>query len=342
MSWISEINAFALNWIALAWPLFWQSSLVIAALFVLLQFTLRRAPRVRHLLWSLVALKLLLLPLWQWTVNLPPTAEHHPAVMQAASQLENIGAVAAETPTPLTAAQMRDIATRYLEAKRRQNLAATQPAKLTSSVLHSSVSQPPELSSTPPPPEASRLSWQGMLFLIWAAGACTVCLGWGRNWWKLRRLLNRASPADGDLQKTLLPLVRQMHLWRAPRLLLTRENCSPFVCGWWSPTIVLPHSILNTLSPIELQGILLHELAHLRRWDLYTRWLPEFACALFWFNPFVRLLRREVQLEAELACDQLVLRQGSVSSRDYAQTIVQVVSRLSQPTWIAEAQAGSH
>ncbi|MFO1021517.1 MAG: M56 family metallopeptidase [Planctomycetales bacterium] len=329
MSWISDLNAFALNWIALAWPLFWQSSLVIAALFLLLQFTLRQAPRLRHLLWSLVALKLLLLPLWQWTVNLPPTSGGNLLVVKAASQLEKIGSVAADTPAPLTSGQMQEIAARYLAAKRQQK----------SSLNAASQSSIPKTTTiVPTQPEAPSLSWQGMLFLIWAAGACTLCLNWGRNWWKLRRLLSRAAPAGDELKQTLQPLVRQMRLWRAPRLLLTSENCSPFVCGWWSPTIVLPQSILRTLTPVELQGILLHELAHLRRADLYTRWLPEFATALFWFNPLVRLLRREVQIEAELACDQLVLRQGSVSSRDYAQTIVQVVSRLSQPTWIAETQ----
>lgn len=103
-----------------------------------------------------------------------------------------------------------------------------------------------------------------------------------------------------------------------------------FACRRWAPenlgswrmalwTIL----VLEALSVEELRHVFLHELVHLRRWDLPASW----ACALLqvvhWFNPMVWLAFRRMRTDRELACDQVALRSLPPAERaDYGRTLI--------------------
>ena len=80
----------------------------------------------------------------------------------------------------------------------------------------------------------------------------------------------------------------------------------PSATGLFRRTILLPDSA-NCWTSEQRRLVLLHELGHFRRGDLWTHALGQLACALHWFNPFVWMLQRRLAVEREFACDALVV-----------------------------------
>ncbi|MDB5391264.1 MAG: hypothetical protein JWM11_6910, partial [Planctomycetaceae bacterium] len=83
----------------------------------------------------------------------------------------------------------------------------------------------------------------------------------------------------------------------------------------------------------QLQSVLLHELAHIKRRDTLAQLLTQFACALHWFNPLVWFAAWRLGVERERACDDLVLVSG-VRPSAYAAHLLEIVTELSPARWI--------
>src|SRR5205823_6113940 len=81
-------------------------------------------------------------------------------------------------------------------------------------------------------------------------------------------------------------------------------------------TVLLPDEALEW-THAQRRLVLLHELGHFRRGDLWAHALGQIACAVHWFNPFVWMLQRHLAIEREFACDALVVSRGAAPA-DYA------------------------
>jgi uncharacterized repeat protein (TIGR02543 family) len=82
----------------------------------------------------------------------------------------------------------------------------------------------------------------------------------------------------------------------------------------------------------QLKNVLLHELTHLRRWDIVIKWLSIIACALHWFNPLVWLIRREIDRACELSCDTSVIgAMNAADKKDYGRTLLSLASDARLP-----------
>jgi len=113
---------------------------------------------------------------------------------------------------------------------------------------------------------------------------------------------------------------REIGLKRMPRLLIGTENAVPMVWGVWRPRLLLPAGF-ESWTAGKLRGVLLHELAHLKRGDPLALWIAQWVKALHWFNPLAWLTIRQLRADQERACDDAALRHG-VRSSDYAQSLL--------------------
>jgi beta-lactamase regulating signal transducer with metallopeptidase domain len=170
-------------------------------------------------------------------------------------------------------------------------------------------------------------AWALDLFVAWAViagiGLTRIVVGF----WQVCVLRSRSARLDPrNLAPELRETLTQLQPARAVALLLSDEIQSPTAIGLLSPAIVLPRWLLDELSTTELQQILLHELAHLRRWDDWSNLLQKIVKALFFFHPAVWWMERQISLEREMACDEAVLAQTG-NPRAYAQCLVRLAEK---------------
>lgn len=114
---------------------------------------------------------------------------------------------------------------------------------------------------------------------------------------------------------------------------------APITWGVLRPEIVLPKHWPSWSMP-KLNAVLAHEHAHVTRRDTLTLVLCNFICSVFWFQPLVWWVRRRVQLEAEQACDDSVVRRG-LSALSYAQQLVEI-AKAQRSSRAALAMATPH
>src|SRR5215469_825838 len=181
------------------------------------------------------------------------------------------------------------------------------------------------------------------LFAAWAAfavvGLARVAVGlW--HLWKIRRSCRVVdlSTLDPMLQSTLA----DFRSLRRVEICTCDELRVPTAIGFVKPAVVFPKWALSELSAEELNTILLHELAHLRRWDDWTNLAQKVLRALFFFHPAVWWVERRLSLEREMACDDIVLAQTS-NPRAYAQCLVSLAEKnllLRRGMALAQAAVG--
>jgi hypothetical protein len=122
------------------------------------------------------------------------------------------------------------------------------------------------------------------------------------------------------------------------KLCVSKQVIAPAAIGFLRPAIVFPAWLLPQLSAAEIQVILLHEHAHLRRWDQWSNLAQKIMTALFFFHPAVWWIDNRLTLEREMACDDIVLAQ-TASPKDYASFLISFAEKLQNARGLALAQA---
>ena len=157
------------------------------------------------------------------------------------------------------------------------------------------------------------LNWPAILTGIWAAG-CLACLLWAA----LSYLRLRRQVAEAVLVSPLM----------AAAVYESDQIPSPFVCGFFRPRIYLPAG----LDVADRTYVLLHEKAHLRRWDHRTKVLAWLALSVHWFNTVLWVAYRLFCRDVEAACDQAVIRTfGREDTARYAEALLHLGRRTPLP-----------
>jgi len=132
---------------------------------------------------------------------------------------------------------------------------------------------------------------------------------YGRQYFYSKKLtrtgLSRSTP---ELRVFTEQMARRMGIKKEVKIFLSRLVEGPVTLGSLKPVILIPLATICNLSTQQVEALVLHELAHIRKQDyLLHLWIAALE-ALFFFNPFSRLLIRSIQKEREHRCDDLVLQ----------------------------------
>lgn len=184
--------------------------------------------------------------------------------------------------------------------------------------------------------------WGTALFLAWLAVACFAMLRLAIGLWHLRGLRRSCIPIEAaEFDSTMRNTVANLNLSRPATLATSERVTVPAVIGFFKPVIVIPAWALRELPSDELNIILLHEFAHLRRWDDWTNLLQKMVRAIFFFHPAVWWIESRLSLEREMACDDQVLARTG-NPRGYAQCLISLLEKSAARRGWAMAQALVH
>ncbi len=182
---------------------------------------------------------------------------------------------------------------------------------------------------------AAQLPW---LTLLWALGVLVMSF-WNLGGWlavhQLRFL--GAQPASAESQTMLGNLCRRMDITRPVRLAQSAVARTPLVIGIIRPMILVPAAAFSDLSIAELEAILAHELAHVRRHDYLVNLLQSLVETLLFYHPAVWWISRQIRVERENCCDDIAVNLMHDRAA-YARALASVASV--RVPWLAPAAAG--
>lgn len=277
----------------------------------------RCSAAARHMVWTLAAIAALILPglsvaLPQWQVPILPGSFFR------IDPLVNL--ITEGTP------QQRDATVRYFGAL----------IGLRGSIWEGSAAIEDPASLGVPGGFAGRHNLPVLALSCWGIGAMLMMIPWLAGAWTVWRLGRRAEPVeDAFIANMFRGLLWEYSIRRRVELLVGTQSMTPLAWGVFRPRVLLPPEAMRWPAD-RLRSVMLHELAHVKRWDCATQLLGQFACAVHWFNPLAWLMARWMRAEHERACDDRVLAWG-LGEACYAEHLVQIARSLRAPAmpWMA-------
>ncbi len=311
------------------------SNAVVATLLALLASAVGlacRRPALVHSLWLLVLIKLITPPIWQVELfQLPPATP--PVAWSESSEL------------PVQTMKNTELSD-LVECQREEE---EQPDANDNQILmHEEalppVSQDPTVSDSPLAANFwNWSSWKPLVWSVWLTGTIGWLLMAGIRVVRFQLLLRYAERAPDDLQERVQLLAECLGLAGIPTVWLVPGAVSPMI---WpvglGPRLLLPHGLMERLTPEQRDTLLVHELAHLHRRDHWVRALELLVTGLYWWHPVVWWGRQAIREAEEECCDAWVMWVLPASSRAYASALVEALDFLAgaRPALLPPAACG--
>ncbi len=147
-----------------------------------------------------------------------------------------------------------------------------------------------------------------MAGLLWMLGVVLLSGQLLAQWALFARVVGRATPLAEEYWKRLLAsLSARLGIRQVVRLLQSAGARTPVTAGWLRPVILLPPAVLLGLTPEQLEAVLAHELAHIRRHDFPANILQTVIETLLFYHPAVWWLSGLVRVGRELCCDDIAV-----------------------------------
>jgi WD40 repeat protein/beta-lactamase regulating signal transducer with metallopeptidase domain len=317
MTWVETLNAWGSGWWAfMARALLDSSSLLAVVLLVWLPLRRRISAHFAHGLFLLVLLKLAVPfpPSWPtWSVDAPLKRVASGVSSWAISVPEAPAAsvlIEADDPIVVASAPEPIVATASVPAPKPRPVA-------------------PKLTARAEKPRTP-LTTSAMLMLAWGAVVLVLFLKFLRSAWVTNRLIRESLPvthAQAWFPVDFEALRRTAGVRSEVRWAVSARVTSPAVGGLIRPTVVMPPDFDEGLSPKQLNWVLLHELAHIRRGDLWVVMIQRLVGAFFFFHPAAHIANWVIDQLREYACDDAALAAAQASRRDCGEGFLTIVGR---------------
>lgn len=172
-------------------------------------------------------------------------------------------------------------------------------------------------------------SWENALVLAWVLGALALVAKLCFNAVRLHRFFARSKRHNsGRLYEIFKDTRRRFGIHANVPLLVSEDVKTPGIAGIFNPRVVIPKVCADELNDEEIRCVLLHELTHYKRGDLFLHHLLLVICFLHWYNPFVWLVFRQFKVSMEQACDADVVDTECITTvRQYGLTLLRVMER---------------
>jgi len=295
-------------WSRTLWSLSWQIGVLVGVIWLASSAFRRASPNFRYWLWCIVLIRLC------FPISLALPAGLSGDVRRA---------VEASPPMVLLAAQ--------------QTVTSPgAPPSAGGSSMPLAVSSP-----DPEPPSMARVlpggppnvSINTKLALGWTAIFLALLLLVLVKHLRVRRMLQRWPDVTRPELLLLVDSLRSRYsIGRTVRMRMfpaAQSSQGPAVVGIWRPTILLPAPVAENWSLDELEPVLLHEIAHVKRLDLLVNLVQMIVQALYFFHPLVWLVNARIRQERELVCDDLAVLHTGGHCKRYSQSFVRVLEETS-------------
>ena len=168
------------------------------------------------------------------------------------------------------------------------------------------------------------ITWQGVVFLVWVAVVIIMGLILLQRAISARRLVKQAGEANGLMKDLLVYCCKCMGVRRKVRLKVAPDGTSPAVCGLFRPVILVPRNLAPSLGSRHLRAILLHELAHIKRGDLWVNLAQTVLQIVYFYNPLLWLANSVICRVREQAVDETVVAAMGERVRQYPEMLADV------------------
>jgi bla regulator protein BlaR1 len=174
------------------------------------------------------------------------------------------------------------------------------------------------------------LEYFPLVAMVWFTVVTTLALKLIIELYNVNKLpLQGCTAVDVALQKRFDVLLVKVGLSKKVALLLSNKTDIPMAIGWLKPVVLIPFSMLSGLTPQQLDMLLLHELAHIRRHDYLVNFLQTLVEILLFFHPAVNWVSKQMRNEREYCSDDVAVQHGG-SSLAYAHTLADTASLCEQ------------
>lgn len=284
---VEWMNAWGARFTGFALPMLAQSAVLIA-LCLVLDLALRNQVRatIRYAVWMLVLVKLVLPP----SLALPTSVAYWFPGETVGSQSAMASAAA---PTTVSINPQAGVGSAVQVVSQR---GAAAPA----------------------------LTGQAMVFMVWLAVMLGLAIGVVWRWRLVFGVLKHSTAAPDAVRQLVESCRQQLGIKQAIPIRCAAAIGSPAICGGLRPVILIPPALADHLDESEMRSVLLHELAHFKRGDLWVNHAQIVLQLVYWYHPLLWLANAKIRQVREQAVDEMVLVEMRQEAEGYPATLLHV------------------